>query len=100
MKCGTGFASPRVSSPPTAATTPGISRARLVSTLLMRAWACGLRSTAACSMPGSSMSATYRAFPWPKRSPLSFFWREPTYLRRGASCGARSTSMVMRFLLS
>src|SRR5262249_42490395 len=45
-----------------------------------RAWACGLRTKAACSIPGSAISPTYRPRPWTRRgsslrrsrSPMNF----------------------------
>jgi hypothetical protein len=44
------------SAPVSTQTTPGSARAALASMERMRAWACGLRSTAACSMPGTTTS--------------------------------------------
>src|SRR5262245_46265752 len=41
------------------ARTPVSARARLTSIFTMRAWACGLRSSLACSSPLGWMSATY-----------------------------------------
>ena len=46
------------SSPATAATTPGRARAAEASTPVTMAWAKGLRTKAACSIPGSTMSLT------------------------------------------
>jgi len=43
--------------PVTTALTPGVRSAALVSIDTMRAWACGLRRTAPCSMPGQAASA-------------------------------------------
>jgi hypothetical protein len=37
--------------------TPGIAAASAASIDRMRAWACGLRTNAACSMRGTSMSS-------------------------------------------
>src|SRR5262249_15068131 len=51
------------SSPVTTANTPARARARLVSMRAMRACGCGLRSTAACSIPGSFTSSVYVARP-------------------------------------
>ena len=69
--------------------TPGSAFAFEVSMRLMRACARSLRSTAACAMPGSTMSSMY--WPWPvsKRgsSTRLRFW--PMYLPaslRGGSC--------------
>jgi hypothetical protein len=64
--CGTGSAQnagigltwASASSPVNTATTPGSARAALVSIDRIRAWACGLRSTAPCSIPGTVMSPT------------------------------------------
>ena len=41
------------------ARTPGSARALLASMLTIRAWACGLRRSLACSRPFGLMSATY-----------------------------------------
>src|SRR3954468_8492585 len=54
---------PRMRSPTELACTPGIFAAALTSTDLMRACACGLRTSDACSMPGSCTSKEYRARP-------------------------------------
>src|SRR5205814_8467847 len=51
--------------------TPGSSRARLASMLSRRAWACGERSTAACSIPGMRTSSTKQPAPETSRSPPS-----------------------------
>ncbi len=44
--------------PVTTATTPSSASAWLVSMLVIRAWASGLRRIAMCSMPGSRTSST------------------------------------------
>ncbi len=51
------------SAPVSTATTPGSARAAETSTESTRAWAIGERTNAACSMPGSLMSSTYRPAP-------------------------------------
>ena len=48
----------RMSSPVSTRTTPGIVSASLTSMLEILAWACGLRSTAAWSIPGNRRSLT------------------------------------------
>ena len=57
QKAGTGPASTAASLPVTTATTPGSAFARLVSMRLIRAWAYGLRRTAAWSIPDSWTSS-------------------------------------------
>ena len=47
----------RASAPVSTASTPGIARAAAVSIELMRAWACGERSTNARAWPGRSKSS-------------------------------------------
>ena len=47
----------RRSSPLTTSATPSSARAREQSTETIRAWACGLRQKATCSVPGGSMSS-------------------------------------------
>src|SRR5262245_59869945 len=59
------------------AVTPGRSRARLVSIETRRAWACGERSTAPCSMPGTRTSSTNRPLPLTNRSPPSLGCASP-----------------------
>jgi hypothetical protein len=56
LSCGTSAA---VST----ARTPGSARARLASSRTIRAWACGLRSSLACSRPRAGRSATYCTWP-------------------------------------
>ena len=48
-----------ISAPVITLTTPGAFSAAAVSMRTMRAWACGLRTKAACSMRGSEMSSVY-----------------------------------------
>ncbi|MDE2886446.1 MAG: hypothetical protein OXO53_15335 [Chloroflexota bacterium] len=50
------------------ASTPGMPSAALASMRSMRAWACGLRTMAACAMPGSVMSAMKAPSPRSRRS--------------------------------
>src|SRR4029077_2268869 len=57
--------------------TPGRSRARFVSIDTSRAWACGERSTAPCSMPGTRTSSTNRPLPFTNRSPPSLGCASP-----------------------
>jgi len=51
------------SAPLNAAITPGRARAALTSTLMIFAWACGLRRKARCSRPGRTMLSVQ--FVWP-----------------------------------
>ena len=60
------------------ANTPGSASARLVSMDLMRAWACGLLRILPWSMPGSRMSAPYRASPVTFSEPSCRTGRVPT----------------------
>ena len=55
---GPGMMLASSSSPVSTATTPGAWRAAAVSTLVIRPCAIGLRTKAACSMPGSATSST------------------------------------------
>ena len=63
--------SPARSFPEKAATTPSITRAFDRSTLRIRAFANGLRTTLIHSIPGIEMSSVYR--PWPVISSASSF---------------------------
>ena len=66
-KHGSGPVSCAASSPVITAATPGSASAARLSIDLMRACACGLRSTAACAMFGSAMSSMKRPRPARKR---------------------------------
>src|SRR5262249_27427325 len=57
------FQSPWRSPPENTATTPSAARAFDRSTPAMRAWACGLRTTAIQTIPGTVRSSTNRACP-------------------------------------
>src|SRR3989442_12020222 len=60
------------------ARTPGSTRARLVSILTMRAWACGLRRSLACSRPRGLRSATYCTCPVTFSGPSGRGMESPT----------------------
>src|SRR5262245_35817288 len=62
-RVGAFFFSPGMSAAVTTARTPGRAFALLVSIFLIRAWACGLRRSLACSMPLGLRSATYSVLP-------------------------------------
>src|SRR2546427_160234 len=64
----------------TPARTPGSTRARLVSILTMRAWACGLRRSLACSRPRGLRSATYCTWPVTFSGPSGRGMESPTPL--------------------
>src|SRR5262245_25427801 len=60
------------------ARTPGRALAREVSMRLIRAWACGLRSSLACSMPLGLRSATYSVRPVTFSAPSARGIESPT----------------------
>src|SRR6267143_1080018 len=62
------------------ARTPASALARLVSMRLMRAWACGLRSSLACSRPLGFRSATYDTWPVTFSGPSGRGMESPTPL--------------------
>src|SRR5213593_2348557 len=62
------------------ARTPGSARARLVSILTMRAWACGLRRSLACKRPRGLRSATYWTCPVTFSGPSGRGMASPTPL--------------------
>src|SRR3989442_1608426 len=64
----------------TTARTPGSARARLVSILTIRAWACGLRKSLACSRPRGLRSATYCTWPVTFSGPSGRGMESPTPL--------------------
>src|SRR5581483_6610973 len=72
------------SAPVSTPCTPSSARAELASTLRMRAWACGLRTKAACSMPASFTSSRKRPCPVSRRGsslrlsavPVHWVWSE------------------------
>src|ERR1700757_2001356 len=67
------------SAPVSAATTPGSSRAAETSTESTRACASGERTNAACSIPGSLMSSTYRPAPVRMRGSSERLMLAPVY---------------------
>ena len=81
-KQGSGPVSRAASSPVITATTPGSASAALLSIERMRAWACGLRSAAACAMFGSVMSSMKRPRPARKRGSSLRSMRVPMMLSR------------------
>src|SRR5688500_3919998 len=62
-RVGAFFLRPGMLAATMTARTPGRALALLVSIFLMRAWAWGLRSSLACSIPLGFRSATYSVFP-------------------------------------
>ena len=62
----------------TIASTPGIASAALVSIATIRAWACGLRSTAPCNSSLGRTSAPNTAAPITLSTPSGRTGREPT----------------------
>ena len=66
----------------TIAFTPGRAAALVVSIFLIRACACGERSTLPYSMPGSFRSAPYIARPVTFGTPSGRIGRVPTHLKR------------------
>ena len=59
------------------ACTPGTASAAVLSTLLISACGCGLRTNAACHTPGSAMSSTKRPRPRSSGSSSRRVMREP-----------------------
>ena len=58
MRAGHGFWMSAMSAAEITASTPGSASAAVASMRRMRAWACGLRTMAACATPGISRSST------------------------------------------
>jgi hypothetical protein len=57
-KSGSGSANCTASAPVITATTPSSARAAVTSIETILAWACGLRTIAACSIPSTRRSST------------------------------------------
>ncbi len=58
MRAGHGFWMSAMSAAVTTASTPGRASAAVASIRPTRAWACGLRTMAACATPGMARSST------------------------------------------
>src|SRR5499426_429506 len=76
---GTGGSARRSSAPVTVRTTPGMAAAADMSTEMIRACASGLRTMAACSIPGNSRSPTKMPRPVSKRRSSRRSTDRPTY---------------------
>ena len=73
-------------------TTPGIASAADVSMPRIRAWACGLRTTASSSAPGIRMSAPNAAVPQALAMALGRGWETP--IGGASGPGIRSAGVI------